>query len=252
MSYNKTFLENVIARIDFASPVEALNAKVPKKFDVPALATFPIKAPRKEIRVSEALLSKGGLQTTSQKVYALWEYNDIKNENKLELAQTHMDILFKTFRDYKDLKDVFTRLTEVLTVEVKDIVIKRLGLRFINNVALNDKDSPIIWDKYLSKNLLSFLNIPKKTDELIRGFHILTIRRDDFALEFRYGLFNPDFPAPIKKREFILDYDAFYNGLLEPKDIPRYLDSFYSAIYDLFEKCITNELRKIMRGKRGK
>ncbi len=248
MSYKKTFLENVIARIDFASPVEALNARVPKRFDEYALAIFPIKAPRKEIRVSEALLSKAGIQSTSEKLYGQWEYSDRKNENKMELVQTHMDLVFTKYRDYKDLKEVFTGLTEVLTAEVRDIVIKRFGLRFINNIVLNDKDTTAKWDKYLSKFLLSFLKIPEKSDELLRGFHILDIRRADFTLDFKYGLFNPDFPAPIKKRQFILDYDAFYNGLLDPKNIPSYLDAFHRAIYDLFEKCITNDLRKIMKG----
>lgn len=65
-------------------------------------------------------------------------------------------------------------------------------------------------------------------------------------MQFQYGMYNTDFPAPIKNKLYILDIDAYTQGLLTFDDIQSRLDKFHDAIEDLFEKVITNELRKVM------
>ena len=54
------------------------------------------------------------------------------------------------------------------------------------------------------------------------------------------------FPAPIKKKLFILDTDAYTQGLIEMSDIPAKLEKFHEAIGNLFEQVITNGLREKM------
>lgn len=244
MTYKKNFLTQVIARIDFASPIEDLDKKVPKGFDIEALKLFPIKEPPRSLIEGTVSVSKNGSKIKEEIIHKLWVYHDRKREKKLELVPTHLDIALTKYKNYKDIKNIFVKLVEVFTEEISDVVIKRFGLRFINNINVSDKTAPTNWEKYIKKNLLSIFKIPGKKDVILRVFHNLVFKYNDIFLIFRYGMHNPDFPAQIKKKIFVLDYDAYYEGLLEPKEVPKYMDSFHKRIYALFENCITDELRK--------
>jgi uncharacterized protein (TIGR04255 family) len=244
--YKNTFIRQVIARIDFAETITELEKKLPQGFDKLVQKYFPIKLPIKMVPLPVSTV--GNITIDINKTYPMREYNDRNRENKLELLPTHMDIAFTKYTNYyEDLKDTFVKLSDALTKEIPDISIRRFGLRFINNIEVEDKSPATKWEKYLNKDLLSIFNIPQKTNDVLRAFSILIYRVDNVTLTFRYGMQNPDYPAPIRKKEFVLDYDAYYEGLIEGKDIPSYLDSFHKKIYDLFEKCITKETRKIMR-----
>lgn len=246
MTYKKNFLTQVIARIDFASPIEEFNKKVPKRFDTEALNLFPIKeAPHTTIE-GILTISKNGSKIKEEKSNKLWLYHDRKKEKKLELVPTHFDIVINKYKNYEDIKTNFVGLIDVITEEVSDVVIKRFGLRFINNIDIRDKTASTKWENYLNKNLLSIFKIPGKKDVILRAFHNLVFKYDNIFLIFKYGMYNPDFPAQIKKKVFILDYDAYYEGLLDPKDVPKYMDSFHKRIYTLFEDCIIDEVRKKM------
>jgi uncharacterized protein (TIGR04255 family) len=246
VEYKKTFIRQVIARIDFAAPLDKLEKEFPKGFDKLAQKKFPIKVPVQMV-LPLPMIAGANIVADMTKKYPMWEYQDRKRENKLELLPTHMDVVFTKYTNYyEDLKNTFVELSDALTKEITEITIRRFGLRFINNIDVEDKSAPTKWEKYLNKDLLSVFKMSQKSEDVLRAFSILTYRSDDVLLNFRYGMLNPDYPAPIKKKEFILDYDAFYEGLLEGKDIPAYLDLFHRKIYELFETCITKETRKIM------
>nr|QNO52558.1 hypothetical protein BJKGENCM_00048 [Methanosarcinales archaeon ANME-1 ERB6] len=68
-------------------------------------------------------------------------------------------------------------------------------------------------------------------------------------LKFNCGMHNPDFPATIRKKKFILDYDAYYTSLQELIDIEPNLINSHDKIKKLYEKNTKKELREIMYGK---
>jgi uncharacterized protein (TIGR04255 family) len=88
------------------------------------------------------------------------------------------------------------------------------------------------------------LNFFDEIKSLARLFHVSVINFEESSLKFQFGLFNPDFPAPIKQKSFILDYDAAYFGLLDNSDVSASLDLFHNKIEEYFEKSITDGLRK--------
>ena len=59
-------------------------------------------------------------------------------------------------------------------------------------------------------------------------------------------MFNPDYPASIKKKIYTLDYDMYVAKLLDKIDIGETIDRFHEEINRSFETIITDELRKIM------
>jgi uncharacterized protein (TIGR04255 family) len=77
-----------------------------------------------------------------------------------------------------------------------------------------------------------------------RIFHNFEVVFSDlgFNMRFQFGLHNPDYPAPIRQRMFVLDFDAYCQGMIEPSDIPTVLDKYHAEIQRLFERSITTKL----------
>jgi uncharacterized protein (TIGR04255 family) len=65
-------------------------------------------------------------------------------------------------------------------------------------------------------------------------------------LNFQYGMHNPDFPSRIRRKLFILDLDASYQGLLSRDDIKSNIDTAHNRIEELFENVIREDLRRRM------
>ena len=59
-------------------------------------------------------------------------------------------------------------------------------------------------------------------------------------------MFNPDYPAPIKKKIYTLDFDMYVTKILNKTDIKETLDRFHEKVSEFFEDVITDDLRKIM------
>ena len=106
--------------------------------------------------------------------------------------------------------------------------------------------NPLDWEEYISDELLGLLAYEVEGSDPIRIWHKLEFTFDDFIVRFQFGVNNPDHPAQIRRREFILDYDAYFEGLIEQQDIPDYLDKYHTAIQKMFERSITDKLREVM------
>lgn len=244
-TYKKTFLAEVIVRIDFASSIDSFNLKLPEKFKKEAIKEFQIKEPKDTIE-AEIKLNKKGSKIKEEKKSYLWLFHDKNREKTLGITPKYLYIKLTKYNTYEKFKSLFLNYTNILANEVEDIVINRFGLRYINNIEIKDKTSPMDWKKYLNNKLLLIFDVPKQKDLIARAFHLLILKFDDVLLNFQYGMHNPDYPAKIKKKIFVLDYDAHFTGLIEAKDIEKYMDSSHQKIIDFFENCIKEELRKKM------
>lgn len=65
----------------------------------------------------------------------------------------------------------------------------------------------------------------------------------------QFGIANPDYPAVIRKKQFVIDIDAYAHGVFELADIKQFLVDSHSKIQDIFEKSITDETRALMKKK---
>jgi uncharacterized protein (TIGR04255 family) len=57
---------------------------------------------------------------------------------------------------------------------------------------------------------------------------------------------NPDYPALIKQKIFVLDYDAYKTGSLSTEEVNHLIPSLHTKISELFEKSIGDKLRGVM------
>ena len=123
--------------------------------------------------------------------------------------------------------------------------IARLGLRYINQVDIKE-GAPTDWAEYLAPELCAIVNLADDVSKVSRAFHVLDFNYGGASLRFQFGISNPDHPAPIRRKSYILDYDVYTNVLLERHEVAEYLSAFHDKVNASFEQVITDKLRGLM------
>ncbi len=146
-------------------------------------------------------------------------------------------LVYTSFEKLEDL------IKKVLSIFIKELEVKnifRLGLRYINLFNLNSLQ--LDYKDCFSSDVIAFLDGYKTSEELRRNLQAVVLNKDDFSLTINFGLFNSYFPAVIKQKEFVLDYDAcvvnFYSD-----DVDKYLNEAYTQVIKIeFNKHIRDVL----------
>jgi len=243
--YKRNYLTQVIARVDFLSPLNSLKDVLPAAVGTLSKDLFPIPEP-KQIIGREFMVSSEIKQVQEKEIATKeWHFFGKEREKRLVITPESMFVEFKVYGSFAELLSHFSRISDGLFDSFGDLQIKRLGLRYINNLQVPGQNL-FSWNTYLNKNLLCILNIPADRAKIARAFHNLELNMGDFIVRFQYGMHNPDYPAPIRTKNFILDYDAYTTGLLTKEEIRQSLPVFHDQIEQLFENSITDRLREIM------
>jgi len=241
--YAKDFLQDVLIRGDFASPVEGFSKSPPKGFlEAAKSAGFARLEPR-EVVGQTLMLGKDSLKherVTGQE----WIVHESEGKGHVNLGTGAMYISRQKHKGYESQRDAFLSLLDSLYAVQPELALKRLGLRYIDVIRL-DGSTALDWREYIHDDLICSLGFSKKAP-LVRAFNVLEYDYGDFRLKFQYGMPNPDYPARIVQRQFVLDMDAYVDALLEPNDVPSVLDGAHSAVSELYEDCILDRLRDVM------
>jgi len=244
--YNNNYLTNVIVRIDFSDELQ-IHDKLPSDLTKSILKFFPIPEPKKLVgRTIKISPEKKVEMEGDDLVKTEWNYYGQNRNKRLVLDPSFLSITYKKYESFEQLKSEFIEIiAKLYDVFGEDINTSRLGLRYINEISL-DETNPLDWDKYLNKNLLSAFSFPKDKSSISRIFNKIILNYGDEILHFNYGMHNPDYPAPIKKKLFVLDYDAYHEGYQEFDELEYYLKSCHEIIENIFEESITDALRGVM------
>lgn len=243
--YKKNHLKEVIARIDFVSPISTLSSELPKNVSQVALAHFPIQEPRKAVMQTIQL---GQEKPSEREEFTQWGFFGVNREKSLTITRDAIFVSYSQYTNYEEFRKEFIEIVKVLFNTFDQSQPSRLGLRYINEIEIAEEKDCLNWKKYFSKDILGLFNYSIKEAKPTRIFHNFEVAYSDFNLRFQFGMHNPDFPAPIKRKIFILDYDASYMGLLDTSSIDTYLDKFHNSIQVVFEQNITDNFRKKMNG----
>jgi uncharacterized protein (TIGR04255 family) len=176
-----------------------------------------------------------------------WNFHGRNRDKRLTITPQAFFVAYKTYEAYENLRTEFVAMVEVFFSCFEQAQPSRLGLRYINQLDVPG-ENPLDWRRYINDKLLGLFSYAIQDAEPARIFHNFEAVFPNFNLRFQFGVHNPDYPAPIRRRLFILDYDAYFKGLLEPREISLYLDAYHHAIQALFEQSITDQLRGVMRG----
>jgi len=242
--YKKNPIKEAIARIDFLNFIEEFRDGIPNSIVNKIKSNFPI-AESKEIISKELRLEPNKEIKHIERKGFEWNFFSKDRNRRLCITDSSMFIIYFKYEKFETFLQEYKLALNAIFEYKHDIQIKRFGVRYINNINFIEGD-PLEWETYLSKNLLCIFEIPKNKKLTSRAFHNLELNCGDYNVRFQYGMHNPDYPAPIKKKEFILDLDAYYGGIMSKEDIEDFFPKFHYTIQELFENSITENYRQYL------
>ena len=243
--YREHFLTEVLARVDFSAPMAELVDSIPPKVSREALQNFPILEPK--MVVGEGILLKGEHgQEEYRSTQREWNYFGKQRDKRLCITPEAMFVVHNQYQEFESFRDEFLAAVGPMFIAYPDLLLSRFGLRYVNKITLREGDNPTDWSQYLHENLLSIFSVAPSSSKVARAFHTLVLNFEELSLKFQYGMHNPDYPAEITKKEFVLDFDAYYQGPLDLEDLKAKIDVFHDKIETLFEDSITPDLRREM------
>jgi uncharacterized protein (TIGR04255 family) len=245
VKYPHNFLKNVTARIDFGKNYYEISSDVPGAVKARMKEQFPFVQRKKAIAEQMQVVSETEVKR-SHVSENHWFHQAKDGSKTICLAPNFMWLDYKKYEEFADLKSTFSGVTESLFESLPDFDVSRFGLRYFNNIELTDPHLTD-WDAYLDKNLLSIFNLADDRTKISRAFHNLELNFGDMNLTFLYGMHNPDYPAPIKQKTFVLDFDAYILKSQDKDEVVSNLEVMHERIQSMFEKNITEQLREIMR-----
>jgi uncharacterized protein (TIGR04255 family) len=244
--YEKPFLTQVVARLDFAGPLSRIEKGLPDKLIVALSHLFPIIEPAADAIFQELKLQLGVPAEEKQTKFKQWNFFGKEREKQLTISSRFAFIAYTKYLNFEILRDEFALMVRALGEVCPDARVSRFGLRYINNIAAYGIDPQTAWNEYLSPALLSSISF-FSAEKLTRLVHIAEMKPDDtIGLRFQFGMPNPDYPAVMKRPDYVLDIDAFVQTVHELPTSLQYLEQSHEHIQHLFENSITDKLRERM------
>lgn len=244
--YKKNYLTAVIFQLRFPCILK-LEGGSPAEFQERVKSRFPIYRPGTEISL-DLLMRGDGAQTEKKTTRPRWLFFSKDDTKSVTLSADLLSLEYRRFNDVSESEDDFRFVWTALRDLYEITRIDRLGVRYIDEIAF-PSGNPFDWDGYFNSEIISTtkaMTAQLEDHQVLRAMHVLHLGGTDHRITFQFGLNNEDFPNPIAKRRFVLDYDCSSLGLIEPADVESTIRRFNEVIHDFFEKSIEEELRTEM------
>lgn len=245
--YETPFLKEVIVRIDFVAPIEELERTLPSKLAKVFSEYFPIIEPIDTL--AQELQWRGDEVRHRQTRLKQWSFFGKDRDTQLALAAPYIFITYKQYRTFEQMSEQFRAVVGALGSTFPDVRSGRFGLRFVNRIDLADLASPTDWSRYISPGLLATQAFFAEPESLTRLIHIAELKHKELHLRFQFGMPNPDYPAIIKRPQFVLDLDGYIHAAHDLGESVSYLEATHQRIQALFEESITDALRERMHAR---
>jgi uncharacterized protein (TIGR04255 family) len=242
--YARNFLTEVIVKIDFVAPISSLERTIPTAISDTVSKLFPIAEPI-EIFGFEFQLGKEGGKNDQTK-FKEWQFWGKEREKQLAISPQTIYVVYKRYSTYEVLKTEFVSAVESLMRQASEARAKRFGLRYVNKLTIENSTKLTNFDELIQPALLCTARSFGEQRKLTRLFHIAEMKHDDIDIRFQFGFPNSDYPAVIRRPEFVMDLDAYVQVTHDLNESLQYMDGAHSIIQDLFEWSITDALRRRM------
>lgn len=241
--YKSPFIKEAIMRFDFPTPIPDFEKGLPPKITEAALKKFPIFEPQKQ-QTHEV---EFGGQEAKAKIIETTNliFHGLEKEKTLSISANALYIQVRLYKSFELFMEEALLTLRVLCESFPEIRANRVGLRYVNVLEIGKK-KPLDWTEYINPKLLGIIDFYEK-DSLSRAFQILDYNFDEDSLKFQVGIANPDYPAKIKQRHFILDLDASSVGAFDYQEMVAKVKVGHERIQKLFESSITESTRVAMK-----
>ena len=254
--YARNFITQVIIRADFAPGTAPIVQ--PGEAIVSALDGFPVRSSvnrtKNEVRIQKT--PQGPVKDT--RTTNFMEHN-FQTEDKLRRVAVCSEYIFyetKVYEGFDTARDAFLDVLDAAAEQFPGMKLRRLGMRYINEIRLPEADAgpglgADFWEKYINPSLLGGLRFAANDGALARHMCTTELNYGIDRATLKYGVFNSEYPKPNRKREFILDVDAYCTTEMKPGEVVMKLEEYHNAALSVFETAITDALRARM-GRRGR
>jgi uncharacterized protein (TIGR04255 family) len=151
--YRRNYLDAVIARIDFLSPLEVLEKTLNSKISRRVKDFFPIAEPR-DVLAREFLISPVETRTKTRPSKE-WVFYGKEREKRFVIGSGALYISYSSYSTFEEFKEPFLAVVEETFEVFPDLQGKRFGLRYINKFDLPEENPPL-WDEFDSGMLNLF------------------------------------------------------------------------------------------------
>lgn len=247
MRYRKNYLTKAIFQVRF-DPILKLEQVPPASFQERIKEQFPRLKEGRELLIGGPVSPKDGTADVQvQSVRNRWTFSPPDAVKALAVSAEQFSLEYDRYDSMEVMRADFQYLWGAFLAEYQLAVLNRVGLRYINEIRLAS-GSATDWRGWISAPVIAgVLGVPTPQGvQLSRSMSLVFWEGEDYRIRFQYGVHNSDFPNPVVKREFILDYDCFSTSPLDVSQVENCLRTYNEMIDALFEQHIGDELRKDM------
>lgn len=246
--YEKNFITQIALRADFAPG--SVPMVQPEEGVLSALDGFPsrnrLNRTKSEVHVRQT--PQGPVRDTQTRNFVEHNFWTEDKSRRIALCGEYLFLEEKRYESYAALREQFLEVLDAAAAQFPAMKIKRLGLRFINEIRLPEADAgpglgADFWEKYINPLLLGGLRFAANDGALARHMCTTELNYGVDRATIKYGIFNGEYPKPNRRREFILDIDAFSTMQFAPRAVGGKLDEYHRAACSVFEAAITDALR---------
>lgn len=252
IQYSKSFIDQVICRIDFNQFIENDNVFCPE-IEKCILSYFPSRGKEQIIRFNAikfafSVANKKYLNSTGDSIDGVQrEYFSQDGKNKVIMSNQFLVFDIRQYDSFVAMSMIMREIISVFLAK-NHVGSERVGIRYIN---IYDEDKIKLQKNYFSSEIASILPTKNTPDldgmTLIRSMHMNEYQVSSMRLNFRYGMYNPEYPNALMKKNFSLDFDCFSDEVLESsEEIMHRFEIGHDAIQRLFENAISDYMRKVM------
>ena len=236
IQYPKNFLSVVLLRLDYVQ-ILSLIREEPAEFQKSIAANFVLK----KVTRQKTQISSGENVIPDEK--AEWEFTDKTGFYSLRLTNAEFILQCTRYTKFEDFYKMFEVGFSALMSIYKEFSPTRIGLRYVND-AIFENGNPFALEGYIQPDLLTQLQASFiKKNELTRQIVQTHLLRENYAINFSYGVFNREYPAVVINKEFVLDIDCYAKNPDADKILPS-LKLLHGVIQELFENSIGEKYRE--------
>jgi uncharacterized protein (TIGR04255 family) len=183
---------------------------------------------------------------------AHWQFSDDSGDWTVTLTNEFVSLETRAYKKFEDFLERLDWVLQVLVSTVNPSSVRRIGLRYINEVRSESQN----WSGIVRQELLGALSIDAFRENCEQAIQLSVFRLGDAKVTFNYGVFQtgttvvpkPETPQP-HDPFYLMDIDVYQEfnppNLLKmkPPDVGRIVGSYHESIGRLFRWATTDSYR---------
>lgn len=228
-------LKVVIAQIKFEPILSIAKKDFVASFQERIRSEYPVV--QQDLSVEIRVPNEGGSGQSDSTV--LWRFLSEDQTHQVSLAPDYIALETTRYSTFEDFSSRMANILKAAVAELRPGPQKRIGLRYVNEIASNERRSPTDWKPVLNKDLVCLVAGQVFGDSIIESLQVFNARQEDGILATRFGFRNGDNGSSL-----LLDFD-YFNETVKPfkdQDALDTLAAYRATIYQLFRWCVGDAL----------